>query len=419
MFISILGRQPGLSLAELEVLFGAERITKLSDQAALIDDEAPDVNKLGGSIKIIENVYRFEASNWQQTTSMITKFIKDHTLNYGKGKMNIGLSVYDDATAKPKDIQKYLINTKKEMRSAGLSVRVIPNKKVELNSAQVLHNKLTAEKNAEFVLIKTNKNNMYWIGRTHSVQDIEALARRDQGRPKRDSRVGMLPPKLALMMVNLGSTRRETGVGSQTLAIAGLNEHKQEISDNTSKTILDPFCGTGVVLQESLLLGYNVYGTDLEQRMIEYTNDNLQWLVNNHLGGDPAFQPPAIQLEQGDARYHKWTKPLDTVICETYLGPPMSSAPAPDKLAVVRSEVNSLLKTFLRNIHKQLDLGASLCVAVPAWRVGGKILHLNLLDDLEKLGYTRRVLKHASNEELIYRRPNQTVAREILILERN
>lgn len=408
MFISILGRQPGISLAELEVLFGADKITRISAKAALVNDIAPDVSKLGGSIKIIDNVYHFEALNWQQTTNMITKFLKDHALNFGKGKMNIGLSVYDDVTAKPKDIKKYLINTKKEMRSAGLSVRVVPNKKVELNSAQVLHNKLTAKKNAEFVLIKTNENNMYWIGRTHGVQDIEALARRDQGRPKRDSRVGMLPPKLALIMVNLGTGGQRESPSHLPAPISHL------------PTILDPFCGTGVLLQEAILLGHGVYGTDLEQRMIEYTKDNLQWLVNNHLGGiDLTFQPPAVRLEQGDARYHKWAKPFDAVVCETYLGPPMNSAPAPDKLAVVRSEVNVLLKTFLRNIHKQLNEGSSLCVAVPAWRVGGKILHLNLLDDLEKLGYTRRVLKHATFGDLVYFRPDQTVAREILILERN
>ena len=42
--------------------------------------------------------------------------------------------------------------------------------------------------------------------------------------------------------------------------------------------LLDPFCGTGVVLQEALLMGYDVYGTDLEPRMIDYSGANLDWL---------------------------------------------------------------------------------------------------------------------------------------------
>lgn len=390
MFISVLGRQPGLSLAELEVLFGAEKITKLSDVAALVEDEVPDVDKLGGAIKVVSNAHKIEATTWAQASNEVTKYLKNHARNHGEGKMTVGLSVYGDKEVTPKLIQKYLIDTKKDMRRSGFSVRVIPNKATELNSAQVLHNKLTLEKNAEVVLVKTEKH--YWLGRTFGVQNIEALSRRDQGRPKRDSRVGMLPPKLALTMVNLGGLKQQSGA---------------------PRTVLDPFCGTGVVLQESLILGHHTYGTDLEQRMIDYSKENLSW-IKEELG-----IINTVRLEQGDAQFHKWTKPFDTVVCETYLGPPMSSAPAPDKLAVVRSEVNSLLKTFLRNIHKQLEEGATLCVAVPAWRVSGKILHLSLLDDLEKLGYTRQVLKHATYSDLVYFRPDQTVAREILILERN
>lgn len=390
MFISILGRQPGISLAELEVLFGADKITKLSNTAALVDGDTPDVDKLGGAIKIISNVHQLEAKDWNQASNEVTKFLKNHARNHGGGKMNIGLSVYGDSSVNPSDIQKYLINTKKDMRASGFSVRVIPNKTVELNSAQVLHNKLVVEKNAEVVLIKSGDK--YWIGRTYGVQNIEALSKRDQGRPKRDARVGMLPPKLALTMINLSGLEQQSGA---------------------PKTILDPFCGTGVVLQEALIAGYHAYGTDLEQRMIDYSKANINWikdelgLINN------------ARLEQGDAQYHKWSKPFDAIVCETYLGPPMISFPAPDKLAVVRSEVNALLKTFLLNIGKQLEAGSTLCVAIPAWRVGGKILHLNLLDDLEKLGYTRRVLKTATYKDLVYLRPNQTVAREILILERN
>ncbi len=317
MFISILGRQSGLSLAELEVLFGAEKITKLSDQAALVDDDAPDVDKLGGSIKIIDNVHKLTVKDWHQTSNEVTIYLKNHARNHGGGKMVFGLSVYGDQSIKPNQIQKYLITTKKAMRAEGFSVRVIPNKTIELNSAQVLHNKLTAEKNAEIVLVKAKDG--YWIGRTASVQNIEALSKRDQGRPKRDARVGMLPPKLALIMLNLGVERQKLGVGGQ------------------SRTVLDPFCGTGVILQEALLLGYHAYGTDLEQRMIDYSATNLDW-IKSKLG-----LINTVRLEQGDAQYHKWSKPFSAVVCETYLGPPMSSTPAPDKLAVVRSEVNSLL----------------------------------------------------------------------------
>ncbi len=35
------------------------------------------------------------------------------------------------------------------------------------------------------------------------------------------------------------------------------------------------------MLQEALLMGYEVYGTDLEPRMIDYSQANLGWLDKN------------------------------------------------------------------------------------------------------------------------------------------
>ena len=94
------------------------------------------------------------------------------------------------------------------------------------------------------------------IARTKKVQDITDYTDRDRNRPKRDAYVGMLPPKLAQIIINLASGNNQ---------IAG-------------KRLLDPFCGTGVIPQEALLMGFDVYGTDIEQKMIDYSQINIEWL---------------------------------------------------------------------------------------------------------------------------------------------
>jgi 2-polyprenyl-3-methyl-5-hydroxy-6-metoxy-1,4-benzoquinol methylase len=106
------------------------------------------------------------------------------------------------------------------------------------------------------------------------VQDIEAYGARDQARPARDARVGMLPPKLAQTIINLAAGRPETRMDKHWDSADGLGRFM----------VLDPFCGTGVILQEALLMGYSVYGSDIEPRMAEYTKKNLQWLVSNNPG---------------------------------------------------------------------------------------------------------------------------------------
>ena len=232
---------------------------------------------------------------------------------------------------------------------------------------------------------------------TH-VQDITAYAARDQQRPKRDARVGMLPPKLAQIIVNL--------------ATGGLKTEDRGPNMN-SVTVLDPFCGTGVILQEALLMGYSAYGSDLEPRMIEYTNENLRWLEETrdiHVDG---------ATEVADATNHNWREiPFGAVAGETYLGRPFSSEPNPATLQQVMSDVHVIHKKFLQNLATQTKPGFRLCLAVPAWMTRGGVKHLKTLDSLEELGYNRLSFVHADNQDLLYYRKDQIVARELLVLTR-
>jgi tRNA (guanine10-N2)-dimethyltransferase len=192
----------------------------------------------------------------------------------------------------------------------------------------------------------------------------------------------MLPPKLAQIIINLA----KPGAGS---------------------TVLDPFCGTGVVLQEALLMGRYAYGTDLEPRMIEYTKKNLEWLIG------PAKQ----KLEVGDATSYTWES-FDAIAAETYLGRPFSSTPSPTVLQEVMQDVDTIHRKFLKNVASQTKPGFRMCLAVPAWKTPQGFKHLKTLASLEEMGYTRVSFVHASNDELIYHRENQIVARELVTLIR-
>jgi tRNA G10 N-methylase Trm11 len=227
------------------------------------------------------------------------------------------------------------------------------------------------------------------FGKTTAVQNITSYTYRDRGRPKRDARVGMLPPKLAQIIVNLANPK----------------DHSR---------VLDPFCGTGVILQEAALMGLDVYGTDLESRMIDYSETNLKWLRGS-LG-----RPRDWELEIGDATQHQW-KPFEVVASEVYLGQPFSAFPAKDKLQNVIQTCDLITEKFLKNIHDQMQPGTRLSLALPAWQdpKNGAFHHLPLLDHLEVLGYNRMSFYHASNQELIYYRPGQIVGRELIIITRN
>lgn len=394
--IAILGRQPALGIAELESLYGSEHILPYGKHGCFADIPYQDIDfqRLGGSVRLTTLVAPLPSTSWQAIEKYLIKHIPD-TLEHSTGKISYGLSVYG-LSVSGKNVAKTALLLKKAIKATGVSVRMVPHKNTELGSATVLYNKLTSENGREYVVV-SNGSSAY-LAQTVCIQDIDAYAERDQARPHRDAKVGMLPPKLAQIIINL--------------AVGNINQLKKSKSDTL---ILDPFCGTGVLLQEATLMDYDVFGTDLEPRMVQYSIDNLTWLDAQYPDrGDYR------RVEVGDATKHKWHNPekITNVAGETYLGQPLSSLPNSEHLSTIMHDVNQLHHRFLHNIGQQILPGTRLCLAIPTWRGKHEFLHLSVLDYLDDLGYTRMSFKHVANEDLIYHRENQVVGRELLVLEK-
>jgi len=394
--LCILGRQPAIGRAELESLYGADVLEAAGDTAVACALPAADIDfpRLGSTIKLGEYLGDIPNADWRTVQRELISLAVRRAQDLDEGKIQLGLSVYGLRVSKGQ-LTAAGLEAKKALRAAGYSVRLVPNQEPALSSAQVLHNHLAGERGLELLLVQ--HGNHVLVARTVAVQDITAYARRDQGRPKRDARVGMLPPKLAQTIVNLGA-------GRQTPA--------------PDAVVLDPFCGTGVVLQEALLMGYGAYGTDLEPRMIDYSRQNLEWLTTYAARGQTSL-PPNPLLEVGDATTHQWTHPFAIVACETYLGRPLSSWPAADKLQDIVGTCNVILERFLQNLAAQTRPGTRACLAVPAWvSPSSRVQHLPLLDRLHSLGYNRVSFTGAEPADMVYYRPGQIVARELLVIIR-
>lgn len=383
--VAILGRQPALGVAELESLFGAEVLKPFGGMAAEIDVQPTDfpMGRLGGTMKAAKLLVRLPFTDWEMIERYLMMALPKHLPYVPDGKIRLGLSAYGFKLSVKRQNATGL-ELKKAVKAAGRSVRAVPNVTNELNAAQVLHNQLTGPTGMEFLLIADGQQTV--LAQTFAVQDIDAYAARDQKRPKRDAKVGMLPPKLAQIIVNLAKPA-------------------------AGATVLDPFCGTGVVLQEALLMGYDAYGTDLEPRMVEFSEANLTWLAETHK------LARAFTLKTGDATEFKWEK-FDSVACETYLGRPFSGPPTPPVLAKVMQDVDTIHVKFLKNLAKQTKPGFQACIAVPAWRTKSGFKHLKMLDRLEELGYTRVSFAHVGSGNLLYHRDDQIVARELVVLTR-
>lgn len=389
MFIAILGRQPEISIAELEAVYGAERVKKISSQAATIDSDNFSIDNLGGTIKCGRVVSRVRSQKSDrhtllQASKIITeKYAKN--LSHSQKKITFGISFYGNKVD-PRNIQKIGIILKNSLKKSGVSLRLIPNKTAALSTATSHNNKLGRSETKIEIIIVRAINGYFLIAESRGTQNINSYTQRDRERPKRDAFVGMLPPKLAQIMINLS--------GAQS-----------------GNYLWDPFCGTGTVLQEATLLSINAYGSDLSDKMIDYTSENMRWLEKTFSTNT------AWQVFQADATSVKLTpeqkQQITHIACETYLGQPFSASPSPAKLKEVVGNCNHIISEFLKNIHDQIRPESTLCIAVPAWQnQHGQFTHLPLIKNLSKLGY-----QPITDKKLLYHRPDQVVAREIMILK--
>ncbi len=390
MYIAILGRQPALGIAELEHLYGSDSVRWFSDVSAIVKTTPFSIDNLGGTQKAGRIVTELPKADWRQASmKTVQAYLRAWTGT--DHKITLGISAYGFDIS-PRDVQKTGLILKQKLKQSGVSLRLIPNTEAAISSATSHHNKLGLSDNKVELIIIRARNGRVVIAESVGSQNITAYARRDQERPKRDAFVGMLPPKLAQIMINLAISK--------------------ELAESHPR-VLDPFCGTGVVLQEAALMNLPIYGTDINEKMIRYTQDNLQWLTQSHHVDFESI------VHEGDATTTQWRQPIGAIVCEGYLGQPFSAPPSPAKLEEVRKNCNHIISSFLKNIADQIPSGTPLCVAVPAWRDhNGTFTHLPLIRQLDALGYAHVQFQTIKSDELLYFREDQIVARELLVITR-
>ena len=391
-YVAIAGRQPLISLAEIQALYDkAARLVgkklvffEVEDTGSV--EVVPNINRLGGSLKL----GRFFDTDFGK----LAKFL---AAAHPEGKITLGISDFSKQKKSGLAKQKSM-ELKRNLARMGRSVRVITSNEPEISSATAHHNQL-GEKAGCFEIFLIDREIYLSLG----TQNITAYTERDQARPARDAKVGMLPPKLAQILINLCGKLPE------------------------GARVLDPFCGTGVVLQEAAIMGYVPYGTDLNGRMVEYSKKNLSWLFNERNQKRFKLLSSLIQkkdqilnaISVGDATSFTWEGEIDAVAFEGYLGAPMSKPPVDIKFKTEKAKCREIAMGFLKNITPQIKSGTPVVMALPAWlRENGKYAGLNILDEIQEMGYNFEKFQDLSQSDLLYYREGQIVAREIIVIRK-
>ena len=189
-FIFILGQARELAAYELKQIlknrldFGSfivEKNRATIKSKAKAAEIAGLINILGGTIKIGRLVGEGE---WLDAI---------HSDIKARPTRDVGISDYSDNSQKLNDIW----SLKNDLREEGIKIRlVIPRGGQTLNEAEIRSNKLID--NGREYLVAGGK-----VYETLAVQKVGEFVERDYGKPRNNAFSGMLPPKLARMMVNI------------------------------------------------------------------------------------------------------------------------------------------------------------------------------------------------------------------------
>lgn len=382
---AILGSHPELSLAELQVVTGAVS-TDHAGIVAIFDhiEGQADVlaDRLGGTQKIGNVIGELPGSVDEKT---LVEFLATQLeYEHRESKQHFGISVYDFGNPKKVDelaamARKLGLSVKTALKARNISSRFVMAKEAALSAVSVRKNELIT-KGAEFVLLAAPGRIV--VGTTEAVQDAEAWSARDFGRPRRNAKQGMLPPKLARMMVNM------TGVGLH------------------GATIMDPFCGSGTVLMEAALMGcQKVVGSDIASGAIHDTRENLSWMNRS---GIPMPPMDLYVSKAADIGTHVAPNSVDAVVTETYLGNPRQGNETIVEVQEAVAYIETLYRESFRGMKNTLKGGAAVLIAAPVHFLGNTTYAPDVETIMTGLGYTSSPLP---NSPITYHREGQLVGR--------
>lgn len=366
MYYYFLGNTPDLSLLELESVTGRQlsRITPYVACGDLEESRLPLVYNLGGLRKVAVSVKTGLKKDVNNLLAEVLSIVPNK---------NVAITDYANTSLGRSDLHALKSTVARPIRFVSM----------ETSEHELLM--LSHQKVAELNILPdpTNPDN-FIVAQTSWIFDAEDWVKRDRNKPYRDIKRGMLPPKVARIMANL--------------ALCGMS----------GKTLYDPFCGTGTVLAEGVLIGAKeLYGSDTNKTAVDGALMNLDWISATYPNSTTIKH-----LEVADATHPPFSS-VDAIATEPYMGPLLDERnPLPlDKIKDIAKGLDKLYRGAFKAWYNILPKGGRVVMTIPSFAVYGRVIPTISVDTVVSLGYN-----YISS--VAYGKPGATVIRNITVLEK-
>lgn len=254
-----------------------------------------------------------------------------------------------------------------------------------LSSGQAFDRKLL-KRGHEFLVWQ--RGDSFLLAETAAIQNLRNYVLRDRSKPFRDAKMGMLPPKLAQMLINFAAPEK-------------------------NDRVVDPFCGSGTVCSEAAIAGWRTAGSDLNAAFVDGARENFKFL-----GEKFRYEREVGTFRSADACQLPWSKLTPCVVAtEGWLGENFSELPTPQQADQQAREVLKMWDKFWENCRADGPRQIALCL--PQWHTpsGNVSILEKMLASAEGCGYTPLAL-FDGEVSCVYERPDAFVAREIVIFKK-
>lgn len=383
-YLFVLGRNPALSRAELsfwgeEVLYDAEKSLCLMENLRFENPrnlpktkEQLFLDRLGGVIRFGVVLGEFKTEKELQT-----QILKTIETEKPEGKVHLGVSAWGSGRH---FIKPFLGDLKESLKAVGRNCRLINISGDNLDSGKIFGERLL-QKGFEFIIWK--KGDSYLLVKTVASQNLRNYTLRDREKEFRDSKMGMLPPKVAQILINIANP-------------------------SINQIIIDPFCGSGTLNIEAALSGYKTVGSDIVEKHVKESQKNCAYMSEKfrYDGENHTF----IHADATQFPYARYENAV--VVTEGSLGENFERRP---QKSVVEKEMQ-IIQSLWKRVFVALESSTvqTVVFCLPAWKLFGETVSISesVLRDAEKRGFeVERITE--KDKTYIYARPDAFVGREI------
>ena len=409
-YLFILGRNEKLSIAEVFSFFEKENNPiasySLRENGLLIEVEKKlekgIIEKFGGVIAIGEVL---SSGNVKK----VLKELESKTLYYGK-ENNITYSVWSFCAEETLD--EFSLFLKKRFKEERLrasekhlrglmktqdkkEIFIVPSKN-SLDELYFIFEENSKEDNDENNNIQENRDKHndkdkitkrvkdinISVGRVTEIFNAEDIENRDMKKPVRREELA-ISPRLSKIMINLSQIKK-------------------------GETLVDCFCGIGVILEEALLQNIKVIGIDKDKSAIEGCKQNLEWFN---------FKKENYKLFCDDSR--KISVSGNVLVSEPHLGETLRRIPNKEQAKQILTDFERLIIEVLDNLKDKID--GRIVLTTPYIRTEKGRVGINVERILEQTGLSFSNLGNGNIEienPIPEFREDQVVGRGILVLEK-